>query len=54
MIGRAYLDGLGAGGEAGVTRALDVLRTELERDMALLGVRSLSELSTAHVRRVSA
>jgi L-lactate dehydrogenase (cytochrome) len=54
MIGRAYLYGLGAGGEAGVTRALDVLRTELERDMALLGVRSLSELSTAHVRRVSA
>ena len=54
MIGRAYLYGLGAGGEAGVTRALDVLRTELERDMALLGVRSVAELSAAHVRRVSA
>lgn len=54
MIGRAYLYGLGAGGEAGVTRALDVLRTELTRDMALLGVRSVSEISPAHVRRVPA
>ena len=54
MIGRAYLYGLGAGGEAGVTRALDLLRTEVERDLALLGVRSVSELSASHVRRVSA
>jgi L-lactate dehydrogenase (cytochrome) len=52
MIGRAYLYGLGAGGEPGVTRALDILRTEVERDMALLGVRSLSEIGTSHIRKL--
>jgi len=36
-IGRAYLFGLAAGGEAGVTRALDILRTELVRAMELSG-----------------
>jgi isopentenyl diphosphate isomerase/L-lactate dehydrogenase-like FMN-dependent dehydrogenase len=43
---------LGAGGEPGVTRALDILRTEVERDMALLGVRSLSEIGTSHIRKL--
>ena len=52
MIGRAYLYGLGAGGEPGVARALEILRTEVERDMALLGVRTLAELSPAHIRRL--
>jgi L-lactate dehydrogenase (cytochrome) len=51
MIGRAYLYGLGAGGEAGVARALEILRTELERDMALLGTRSLAEITSASIRR---
>jgi L-lactate dehydrogenase (cytochrome) len=51
MIGRSYLYGLGAGGQPGVTRALEILRTELERDMALLGVRSVGEISSAHIRR---
>lgn len=51
MIGRAYLYGLGAGGEAGVTRALDILRTELERDMALLGVTKVAEVTAEHIRR---
>jgi len=36
-IGRAYLWGLAAGGEAGVTRALTILENELKRTMALLG-----------------
>jgi L-lactate dehydrogenase (cytochrome) len=36
-IGRSYLYGLGAGGEAGVTRSLEILREELERAMILLG-----------------
>lgn len=50
--GRAYLYGLGAGGEAGVRRALDILRSEVNRDMALLGVRSLSELDESMIREV--
>ncbi|MGE0742208.1 MAG: alpha-hydroxy acid oxidase [Hyphomonadaceae bacterium] len=36
-LGRAYLWGLAAGGEAGVTRALTILEEELKRTMALLG-----------------
>ena len=36
-IGRPYLFGLGAGGEAGVKRALGILRKDIERDMALIG-----------------
>lgn len=50
-IGRAYLYGLAAGGEAGVARAIDILSSELRRDMALLGVTRISELSAAHVTR---
>ncbi len=51
-IGRAYLYGLAAGGQAGVERAMALLRTELERDMALIGCRRLDELGSRHVRRV--
>ncbi len=36
-IGRAYLYGLAAAGEAGVTRAIDILASELRRDLALIG-----------------
>jgi len=41
FIGRAFLWGLGAGGEAGVTRVLDILRTELDITMALCGERDI-------------
>ncbi len=51
MIGRPYLYGLAAGGEAGVDRALTLLRDEIRRDMALLGVTSVSDLSPALVVR---
>jgi L-lactate dehydrogenase (cytochrome) len=51
-IGRGYLYGLAAGGQAGVERALGLLRTELERDLALLGCRQLSDLRPEHVSRV--
>ncbi|MBG92565.1 MAG: alpha-hydroxy-acid oxidizing enzyme [Chloroflexi bacterium] len=44
MIGRAYLYGLGAGGERGVDFVLDHLREGLKRTMMLCGVASLSEL----------
>ncbi|RJE79039.1 alpha-hydroxy acid oxidase [Paracoccus sp. JM45] len=40
-IGRAYIHGLGAMGEAGVTAALDVIRKELDTSMALCGERDL-------------
>ena len=48
-IGRGYLYGLAAAGEAGVTRALTLLRTEIERDMALLGCADIASISRAHV-----
>jgi L-lactate dehydrogenase (cytochrome) len=44
MIGRAYLYGLGAGGEAGVARAIEILRNELDVTMALTGTRSVKEI----------
>lgn len=44
MAGRAPLYGLAAGGEAGVSRAIELLRSELTRTMAMLGARNLSEL----------
>jgi len=50
-IGRAYLYGLGAGGEAGVSKALEILTTELRRDMALLGVTRIAEITRGHVSR---
>lgn len=43
MIGRAYLHGLGAMGEAGVTRALEVIAKEMDITMALCGERSLAD-----------
>ncbi|HEX9165810.1 MAG TPA: alpha-hydroxy acid oxidase, partial [Gemmatimonadales bacterium] len=51
-IGRGYLYGLAAGGQAGVERALGLLRAEVERDLALLGCQRLSELRPEHVSRV--
>lgn len=48
-IGRAYLWGLAAGGEAGVARAITILRTELVRDLALMGVPAATQLSRRHL-----
>lgn len=48
-IGRPYLFGLAAGGQAGVARALELLRTEIERDMGLLGCRNIGEISSKHI-----
>jgi len=49
-IGRPYLFGLAAGGEAGVDRALTILRDEFERTLALAGVPDVARLSARHVR----
>jgi len=51
MIGRAYLYGLGAGGEAGVDHALGILREELERGMALMGCTTVAQLTPQHLSR---
>jgi L-lactate dehydrogenase (cytochrome) len=50
LIGRAYLYGLMAGGEAGVRRVLDILADEIHQTMQLLGVRSIAELTPDRVR----
>jgi L-lactate dehydrogenase (cytochrome) len=49
-IGRPYLFGLAAGGERGVTRAIEIFREEIERSMALMGCTSLAMLGRRHVR----
>ena len=51
MIGRAYLYGLGAGGEAGVDLALAILRRETQRALQLTGCSRLEELDGRYVRR---
>jgi len=49
-IGRPYLFGLAAGGERGVTRAIEIFREEIERGMALMGCTSLEMLGRRHLR----
>jgi len=50
MIGRPYLYGLAAGGQAGVERVLELLKTEIERDMILSGRPSLDALDSSFIR----
>jgi len=50
--GRPYLFGLGAGGEAGVDRALEIFRTDIERDMRILGCRNVGEVDSSRIRRI--
>ncbi len=50
-MGRPYLWGLGAFGQAGVETAIDLVRGELELVMKQCGARTLGEISGAHVRR---
>src|ERR1700749_4094678 len=52
LVGRAYLYGLMAGGEAGVRRAVEILSGQLTRTMKLLGVTCLEELSPKHVTQL--
>jgi L-lactate dehydrogenase (cytochrome) len=44
MIGRAYAYGLGAGGQAGVAKAIDVIAKELNTTMGLCGVNTIAEI----------
>jgi len=52
LIGRAYLYGLMAGGRQGVDRTIEILRSEIERTMKLLGVSTLAELEPRHVTQL--
>jgi L-lactate dehydrogenase (cytochrome) len=49
LIGRAYAYGLGAGGGAGVTRAIHILRADIIRALKLLGCPSIAELDRSYV-----
>jgi L-lactate dehydrogenase (cytochrome) len=44
IVGRSYIYGLGAGGEAGVARAIEILGKELDVTMALCGVKNVREI----------
>lgn len=50
FVGRAYLYGLMAGGQAGVKRAAEILTDDVVRTMKLLGVQRVEDLTPAHVR----
>jgi|SRR5581483_3078192 len=49
LCGRAYAYGLAAAGEAGVDRAIEILRVDLERTLRLLGCPSVAELDCSYV-----
>ena len=49
FIGRSYIYGLGAMGQAGVSKALDIIHKELDISMALCGVQKAVDLSREHV-----
>ena len=44
LIGRAYIYGLGAAGEDGVTKAIEIIRKELDVSMALTGINRIGEI----------
>lgn len=52
MIGRPYLYGLAADGEKGVSRALNILKNEMERVMRLIGCNSIKDLNPGYVKKI--
>ena len=54
LCGRAYAYGLGAGGEAGVARAIQILKSDLIRTLKLLGCASVGELDRTFVEAPAA
>ena len=50
LIGRAYAYGLAAAGHAGVTRALEILREDVERTLRLLGCASVAQLDASYIQ----
>jgi (S)-mandelate dehydrogenase len=53
LIGRAVLYGVAAGGRPGASRALAILREEIDRGLALLGAPSIKELGPRFLVRAS-
>jgi L-lactate dehydrogenase (cytochrome) len=49
FIGRPFLYGLGAGGEAGVSRVLEIIRAETDSALGLMGVTDITTLGAAHI-----
>lgn len=49
LVGRAYAYGLAAAGQSGVSRAIEILRDDVERTLRLLGCPSVSALNTSYV-----
>lgn len=49
MVARPYLYGLSVDGERGVGKVLQILRSEIERDMTLMGISNLQEICERHV-----
>jgi (S)-mandelate dehydrogenase len=54
MLGRATLYGLAAGGEAGVSRALEILTIEIDRVLGQLGINSVADLGPHLLRKTGA
>lgn len=52
FLGRSFGYAASVGGEAGVRHAIDILRVEIERNMAMMGINRLDELSPASLRRI--
>jgi L-lactate dehydrogenase (cytochrome) len=48
--GRLYLYALASAGQEGVEKALGIYRTELERDMKLMGCKSIKELNRSNIK----
>ncbi len=53
LVGRAYAYGLAAAGHAGVTRALQILRSDVERTLRLLGCPSVRQLDRSYIERAN-
>jgi L-lactate dehydrogenase (cytochrome) len=49
LVGRAYAYGLAAAGHAGVTRALEILREDVDRTLRLLGCQTIAGLDSSYV-----
>jgi L-lactate dehydrogenase (cytochrome) len=52
LSGRAYIYGLGAGGQAGVTSAIEIMRKELDVSMALTGINSVKDIDRSVIAAV--
>jgi isopentenyl diphosphate isomerase/L-lactate dehydrogenase-like FMN-dependent dehydrogenase len=51
LIGRAYAYGLAAAGQAGVARAIEILRADVDRTLRLLGCASVTELGGTYLEK---